>query len=679
MKTGYYSRLAADGIRKNRRLYLPYLLTCVLMVAMFYILAYLSRAPFMAYIGGGNALAWVLNLGSFVIAVFSVFFLFYTNSFLIRRRKKEFGLFNILGMDKRSIGRILFWESLIAALVALACGLGVGIALSKMAELGLVNLVGLDISFEFTLSREAVRYTLIIYGALFFLIFLNAVRQVRFSNPVQLLRSENFGEKPPKANWLFGVAGFAILAAAYYIAVTIENPVAALSWFFVAVLMVIAATYLIFIAGSVLLCRILQKNKRYYYNKKHFVSVSSMAYRMKRNGAGLASICILLTMVLVMISSTACLYSGKEGSLKTRYPRDLAVIANFSGASPANAEKIAALRETGNGITDRYGAARLNPVDYREAEITGSLEEGGYLEPDVRFVNDINFGKLVTVHFIPLEDYERMYGRTLRLGEREAAAFGLKKMDFPESITIGNLTINITQTLDTLDVAGIDTAEMLRHLFLVVPDFEGTLKDIEGLVDYNGNRMLQYGWHYAFDTDAAPEEQIRLRSEFAAAVLAEKEKAPEVFRSVFCESREADRLDFFSLYGGLFFLGIMLSIVFLIAAVLMIYYKQISEGYEDQSRFDIMQKVGMTKPDIRKSINSQMLTVFYLPIVFAVLHLAFAFPMIRKMLLLFNLNNLPLLILTTAVSILAFSAFYAVVYRITSNAYFAIVSDAKAE
>jgi putative ABC transport system permease protein len=679
MKTGYYSRLAVDGIRKNRRLYLPYLLTCVLMVAMFYILSYLSRASFMAHIGGGSGLAWVMHLGSFVIAVFSVFFLFYTNSFLIRRRKKEFGLFNILGMDKRSISRILFRESLIVALVALAFGLGVGIALSKMAELALVNLVEGDITFDFTIPKQSVLLSLVIYGALFLLIFLNAVRQVRFSKPIELMRSENFGEKPPKANWLFGLAGFALLGAAYYIAVSIENPIAALSWFFIAVLMVIAATYLIFIAGSVLLCRILQKNKGYYYNKKHFVSVSSMVYRMKRNGAGLASICILLTMVLVMISSTTCLYYGKEDSLKTRYPRDISVTVNFTQLTPENDGKIAALRETVDRLAGTYNADMLRHVDYREAEISGSLEEGGYLEVDVRLVDAVDFGKLVTVHFVPLEDYTRMYGKTLALGEGEAAAFGLKKVEIPESITIAGKSIRIVETLDALDVDGLNTAEMLTHIFLIVPDLDRALEGLLDLVDYNGNRMLQFGWHYAFDTDIEPAAQIRLVQEVYAAGRAEKDKDPSAIRSYYSASREADRQDFYSMYGGLFFLGLMLSIVFLVAAVLMIYYKQISEGYEDQSRFDIMQKVGMTKPDIRKSINSQMLTVFFLPIVFAVLHLAFAFPMIRKLLLLFNLNNVPLLIFTTAISILVFSAFYAVVYRITSNAYFSIVSDAKAE
>jgi putative ABC transport system permease protein len=678
MKTGYYTRLAVDGIRKNRRLYLPYLLTCVLMVAVFYILAYLARSPFVAYMGGGSGIAIVLYLGSFVMAVFSVFFLFYTNSFLIRRRKMEFGLFNILGMDKRSISRILFRESAIIAVASLVMGLGVGIALSKMAELGLLNLVEKEISYEFTLSKDAVLYSVIIYGALFFLIFLNAVRQVRFSNPMQLLRSENYGEKPPKANWLFGVAGFAILGLAYYIAVSIENPIAALTYFFIAVIMVIAATYLIFIAGSVLLCRILQKNKRYYYNKKHFVSVSSMAYRMKRNGAGLASICILLTMVLVMISSTTCLYYGKEDSLKSRYPRDLSTTVIFYNMAPENNDTIPYIRGIIDQTMERNGAAQLKTLEYREAEISGKLEEDGYMEVDVSAVNEVEFGKLATVHFVPLEDYERQSGKTLSLGEEEAAAFALKKVSVPEALTIGENTFRIVETLETLEVNGLNTAEMINHIYLIVPDFETRMAILNEYVDYNEDKMLRCIWHYAFDTDLEPAEHLSLRREISAAVGGVKSDFEGQFY-YYCESLAADRQDFFSLYGGLFFIGIMLSIVFLVAAVLMIYYKQISEGYEDQSRFDIMQKVGMTKPDIRKSINSQMLTVFFLPIVFAVLHLAFAFPMIRKMLLLFNLNNLPLLILTTGLSILAFSAFYAVVYRITSNAYFAIVSDAKAE
>lgn len=299
-----YPRLAWQGITKNKRLYLPFLLTCVGMVMMTYILLSLASSPILQTFPGGDTMPMILGMGSFVMAAFAVLFLFYTNSFLIRRRNREFGLYNILGMGKGNLAKVLAWETVIMALISIAGGEVLGIALGKLFELLLVNIVDGTVQMQFTVSVPATTMTAILYLAIFALLFLRSLVTVCKTNAAALLRSEACGEKPPKANWVFGLAGFLILGAAYYIAVTIKQPLTALAVFFIAVLMVIVATYLIFISGSVVLCRALQKNKRYYYQKNHFISVSSMAYRMKRNGAGLASICILATMVLVMLSST---------------------------------------------------------------------------------------------------------------------------------------------------------------------------------------------------------------------------------------------------------------------------------------------------------------------------------------------------------------------------------------
>ena len=300
MKTALYPRLAWDGLRKNKRLFLPYLLTCVCMVMMFYILSFLGSPETCALLPrGSNGAGLILNLGSAVIFVFSAIFLYYTNSFLIRRRTQEFGLYNVLGMGKRNLARIATWESLITAALSLAFGLALGIIFSKLAELGLLNMLGGEINYRVRIDAESVTRTLGLYAVIFALIWLSTVIRVGRSSAVALLRSESVGEKPPKANWALGLAGLVILAAAYYLAVSITNPIDAMVWFFVAVILVIVATYLLLIAGSVLLCRVLQKNKQYYYQPSHFVSVSSMAYRMKRNGAGLASVCIIATMILV--------------------------------------------------------------------------------------------------------------------------------------------------------------------------------------------------------------------------------------------------------------------------------------------------------------------------------------------------------------------------------------------
>lgn len=330
MKSLFYPKLAWMGIRKNKRLYVPYILASMGMVMMYYIVAFLSTSSALEMIPGGSVMQGMLGLGMFVIVVFSLLFLFYTNSFLTRRRKKEFGLYNILGMGKWNLAKILVWESLTSAVISIGGGLLAGIVFSKFAELGMVNLLMGEVTFSFHLGAKPIMETLKWFSIIFLLILIHTLWEIRGASPMELLRSENAGEKPPKANWILALLGIVILGLAYYLAVSIQHPIDALLWFFVAVIMVIVATYLLFVAGSVTLCRILQKNKNYYYRTNHFVSVSSMVYRMKRNGEGLASICILCTMVLVMLSGTVCLYVGTEDSLRTRFPRNIMLDTSFS-------------------------------------------------------------------------------------------------------------------------------------------------------------------------------------------------------------------------------------------------------------------------------------------------------------------------------------------------------------
>ena len=364
MRVGFYPKLAWNGIRKNKRLYTPYILTCIGMIMMYYIIIFLSDSPLLNEIAGGETAQNMLGMGTWVIAVFACIFLFYTNSFLIRRRKKEFGLYNILGMGKRNIAVILLWETLIIAAISLTAGCAAGIAFSKLAELGLLNIIRGDVEYSLTVSWGSIGKVCIIFPVIFVCIFLNSLRQIHTANPVELLHSENAGEKPPKGNWMLGILGIVLLGAAYYLAVTIREPLSALTWFFVAVIMVIIGTYLLFISGSVLFCRILQKNKSYYYKSTHFVSVSSLVYRMKRNGAGLASICILGTMVLVMHSSTACLYFGAEDSLRTRYPRNISVNFSWADAEGMNNENIGSLRSSVTRVLEENHVRPLKVRDF---------------------------------------------------------------------------------------------------------------------------------------------------------------------------------------------------------------------------------------------------------------------------------------------------------------------------
>ena len=674
MKRGFYPRLAWSGMRKNSKLYLPYTLACIGMTAMFYILMHLADSPALKLIPSSASVTMTLSLGSFVMGVFSLLFLFYTNSFLVRRRFKEFGLYNVLGMNKGNISRVLAWEALINALISLAGGLFLGIALSKLAELGLVNIMGGDTDLDLRISVKALEFTVMFFCGIFLLIYLNSLIKIRRSSASELVKSENFGEKPPRANWLFGLAGIVILAAAYYIAVSIKTPLTALSLFFIAVIMVIVATYLIFIAGSVWICRLLQKNKRYYYKKNHFVSVSSMVYRMKRNGAGLASICILATMVLVMISSTTCLYFGAEDALRDRYPRDISISASYSGLDSMTDENISALR--GEISAAVGGAETENILDYRCASLVGSLENGilDLSEASIYSTAMTTYDYVAEVYIVPLADYNAIAGTNESLGSDEAMIYAYR-MDYTDKIFAADelVSFRVKKVLDSFPIAdGSAMASIAPTVFVIVPDFADTVAKLGGAVSSSGDEPASLSWNYAFDTPVSDEEETAMCERIGERLSERSETGG--YRYYSRESLAANRADFYGMFGGLFFLGIMLSIAFICAAVLIIYYKQISEGYEDRRRFEIMQNVGMTKKEIRSSINSQLLTVFFLPLIFAGLHLGFAFPFIHKLLMLFNLSNLPLLIGTTAISFGVFALLYAVVFRVTSNAYYNIVS-----
>ena len=674
MKRGFYPRLAWSGMRKNSKLYLPYSLACIGMTAMFYILMHLAYSPALELLSSSGEVSTILRLGSFVIGVFSLLFLFYTNSFLVRRRYKEFGLYNVLGMNKGNISRVLAWEALINALISLVGGLFLGIALSKLAELGLVNIMGGKTDLNLRVSVNALEFTTLFYCGIFLLIYLNSLIKIRRSSASELVKSENFGEKPPRANWLFGLAGIVILAAAYYIAVSIKTPLTALSLFFIAVIMVIVATYLIFIAGSVWICRLLQKNKRYYYKKNHFVSVSSMVYRMKRNGAGLASICILATMVLVMISSTTCLYFGAEDALRDRYPRDISISASYSGLDSMTDENISALR--GEISAAVGGAETENILDYRCASLVGSLENGilDLSEASIYSTAMTTYDYVAEVYIVPLADYNAIAGTNESLGSDEAMIYAYR-MDYTDkTFAVDELvSFRVKKVLDSFPIAdGSAMASIAPTVFVIVPDFADTVAKLGGAVSSSGDEPASLSWNYAFDTPVSDEEETAMCERIGERLSECSETGGYLYYSR--ESLAANRADFYGMFGGLFFLGIMLSIAFICAAVLIIYYKQISEGYEDRRRFEIMQNVGMTKKEIRSSINSQLLTVFFLPLIFAGLHLGFAFPFIHKLLMLFNLSNLPLLIGTTAISFGVFALLYAVVFRVTSNAYYNIVS-----
>ena len=675
MKKHIYPRLAVNGISKNKRLYLPYLLSCACMVAVSYIVSALAKSEIIKALRGGDAVCMTLSFGIFVMALFSAIFLFYTNSFIIRRRKKEFGLYNILGMGKKNIAVILFWENLFAFLLTVATGLIFGIAFSKLAELALVKIMNGEVSFAFTVSFESLKYTVITFAVIFLLIFLNGLRQVHFSGAAELIKSENVGEKAPKANFFIALLGVLLLGAAYYLAVTIKGPITAMAVFFAAVIMVIIATYLIFISASVSFCKLLQKNKRYYYKPNHFISVSSMAFRMKKNGAGLASVCILATMVLVTISSTASLYMGMEDSLAAMHSRDASIIARLE---KNNSEKAEELKDGISSVLKKNGISVKNRAAYMKASVAGYYTDG-VLQTDMNYIPAATVSdsdSLITLTFISLSDYNEIMGtkETLSSGEAIATVFG--KVDIGKTLTVAcgktTETLNIKKVADfSARSDGVSSA--YPSIYVAVNDLSETVSPFVGMRTSTDESFLSYSYHYGFDTDISEERQMALFGSISTDIADSLAKTGDGTIAFSYSSVATDRKDFMGTYGGLLFLGIVLSLAFSFAAVMIIYYKQISEGYDDRKRFEIMQKVGLQEREIKKSINSQLLTVFFMPLVFAGLHLVFAFPMVKKILMLFNLSNISVFAVTTAVCFAVFFVLYAIVYKLTSNSYYSIV------
>ena len=689
MKTLFYPRLAWDGLKKNRQLSRPYLLTCVCMVAVFYILSFLASKEVLALIPRGkNSAEVVLTLGQYVILLFSLIFLYYTYSFLLRRRAREFGLYNVLGMGRHNLVRIISWENLITFAGALAGGLLVGILFSKVAELGLVNLMGGGIDYRIRLDMESVVRTLLNYAVIFALIWLSAVIRTARSSAVTLMKAENVGEKPPKGNWLLAVLGVAVLVAAYVLAVSIDNPVSALQWFFIAVLMVILATYLLMIAGSVRLCRILQNRKGYYYKARHFVSVSSMAYRMKRNGAGLASICVIATMILVMLSSTACLWFGSEDSLLVSYPRDIDIIVHMFRPGYLEDENLDPIREEIAEYMRKKGGTVGNVQDWRLVILNGSLQDSATVQCDYETANSgINFRNLLEIDLISAGSYTGADGSHPELAGDEAILLtdGIDYSEDTITLAMGGVSRSwrvqsARKAGDADSSSGVPAYSGTPRITMIVSDLSAAVEGFEE-ISGTGTRKLQIMWKYNFDTGLSDEDNSRIDSELEEEMSGwfSGKTSAAGYRVLWVDSRAVGAADFFGTYGSLFFIGILLSIVFLLAAVLIIYYKQVSEGYEDAKRFDIMQKVGMTKREIRSSVRSQLLTVFALPLAFAGLHLVFAFPMIRRVLTLFSLYNVGLFIRTTLISFAVFAVFYAVIYRLTSGVYYRIVSGAEAK
>ena len=642
MNNFIYEKLAVTNLKNNRKTYVPYIFTGVLTVMMFYIIDALSRGKGITQ----DTLKICLQYATGVIVVFAVIFLFYTNSFLIKRRKKEIGVYNILGMGKRHIARMMAVETILTAGISILGGLVFGIIFGKLMYLLLLKILHNSVDMQFSVNGTAIVQTVILFAGIFLLTYLYNILQIQLVNPVELLHGGNQGEKEPKSRWLLVIVGVAALGNGYWIALTTEAPLEALLKFFVAVVCVIIGTYALFIAGSIVVLKILRKNKAYYYNPKHFTSVSGMIYRMKQNGAGLANICVLSTMVLVMVSTTVSLYAGMEDILDSRFPRDVSIVCN-----EADTNKEETLQRLIKEQCEKAGVKITDRVRYRYGSMNAVLK-GDKLENVDQYYPDNHF---YYVEMMTQDEYNRIEKRNVSLEEQEILTYTSNGKSGKKEINIAGRNYQVKKELSEITSQPKSTAEMYKTLYIVFANAE----QIERIESFS------YADKFNLKGDDGKQKEAleQIQNEFY-----------EKFPDGTMESRMLSRSSFYELYGGLFFIGIYLGSMFIMATVLIIYYKQISEGYDDRERYQIMQKVGMSKKEVKRSIRSQVLSVFFLPLIVAVIHVAVAFKVMTKILGVLNLTNVSLFAVCTIITIAVFAVFYIIVYSITAKEYYRIVN-----
>ena len=655
---GFYWKLAFTNLKGNRRVYLPYLLSSVGIIMMFYSISALGQGIDQGALYGGTTVASMMGLGVFVIGLFAVLFLFYTNSFIIKRRKKELGLYNILGMEKRHIAHILFRETLLIAVCSLALGLGLGIVFSRVLFWLLGLLLGTNLAVAFVIPVSAITSTLGLFGLIFLLTLCYNLLQVKLSKPIELLHGGETGEREPKAHWFLAVLGALLLGTGYTMAVTIQDPLSALVFFFVAVILVILGTYLLFITGITAMLKLLKKNKRFYYKTNHFTALSGMLFRMKQNAAGLASICVLFTALLVTVSTTFSLYTSMDGLLRARYPRNVLV-----SVYDANQEAKDMVRSAVAEKSQELGLSVENVIDREGWNIT-TARVG-----DTLHTQETPTETYAVVNIFTQREYQRFSGQQVDLAENQVLLFDPANT-FPggDTLNIDDKTYEIVPS-DYVMPEASTLAQIYEMYYLVVRD--ETV--VENILAPSGSDTFPV-YSYDFDVAGGDPEDIAALSEALGTV---DFSGPGVeYATLLFEDSATSRQSFMELYGGLFFLGLFLGVLFLLGTALIIYYKQVSEGYDDARRFNIMQKVGMSHKEVKQSIHSQILLVFFLPLVMAVLHLAFAFPMLEKILLVMGLANTQLILLSTLGCVAVFALAYLIIYALTARTYYNIVETA---
>lgn len=669
MHKGIFSRLAKQNIRNNKSTYIPYMITCIFCIAMIYMMEFLRDCPTLDQaVRQADEVRMIVFTGEIVVEIFCIIFLIYSNSFLMKRRQKEIGLYNILGLERNHIGIVMFLETIITSIGSLAGGIAAGIIGSKLALLLLLKLLHIPSVLGFYISVKGIFTCLFMFGIVFLMIlFLNLAKHL--SRPVELLRGNNTGEKEPAAKWLMALIGFICLGAGYYLAVTTESPIKAITIFLLAVILVMAGTYLLFTAGSIVILKFLRRRKSFYYRTGNFISISGMLYRMKQNAIGLASICILSTGVLLMISMTVSIYFGMNDIMLNRYPYDV----DMSVTSISEDECQTAIEAFEKAIADNKVPVEKS-VEEIYLDIVCSKNGDQIL---IKPANTIrNSDSVLVLSLLNQAEYERLTGISANLNDGEIFAWYPSTVQ-KDSVTVDETEFTVKKWLDKNPLTCGEDA-VSDNAVLVVTDEDFKKFDEMRTEMYKGVSSAPAGedltLHLGLDITGSETDKIDFGTPVMEVVkdlkknggLSENSWITSGIRQQEYESYYADN-------GSLLFIGIFLGSLFLMGTAMIIYYKQISEGYEDQKRFEIMQKVGLSRREVRSSVRRQILMVFFLPLLMAMLHIAMAFPMIRRMLLLFGMTNTKLFIGCTAGTVLIFAVVYGLIYLMTARSYYHIV------
>ena len=658
----FYSKFALNNLVKNKRFILPYIFSAIFTIASFYILTSLSLGSNLDKLPQGiSATKQVLSLGVIVIAIFSAIFLFYTYSFLIKRRVREFGLYSVLGMTKKQIARILILETIFIAVITLVFGLAFGLLFDKLMLLVLLKLFTAGVSFGFVITPIAVFLTILLFGGIFFLLLIYTVIKISRLKIVALLKEENNGEREPKARFILAILGLGLTGYGYYLAQTIQNPIKAITMFFVAVLAVIFGTYLIFMAVSIMVLKLMKNNKTFYYKPKNFISVSGLLYRMKRNAVGLANICILSTMVLVTMGTTSALYAGSEEAYNTRFPRDIIVNGYRSTEG-----KLTEIEKNVKKATQDAGVEAKDLVSYNMLNVVGRLN-GTEISYETGNVGSLD--KLRTVVVIELKDYNKVSKEQKTLNTGETLLFIDKKGKYEANeITVQGVNLKIKEKLtDFPGALGTAAANAFDTYYVVVKD-NTDVKKIESALKKKLNMSDEEGEVYNY-------VGFNISDKTKEAKVIENFKQLEKEGNINIEGKAENETNFKGFYASFLFIGVFISMIFVVSQVVIMYYKQISEGYEDKGKFGIMRKVGLTDRQIKQSIRSQVLMIFFAPLAIATLHTVVAYPFIEKILKLFLATNNNVFLIALAVTIAVFGVFYLIVYLITSRIYYRIIKE----